>query len=186
MAYSSVGRIQLAAHAFLLLVTILSLALSARVNQFQDFFFVADLFPLALSIITFVFLVVMLLLDAMVPSSYTARPQFHIGLFGILSIVWLGAFHTLHLENTHKCTCTRLAGNAFSTSRWRHIPMACGAIPDGSSQSTYHPNLPHLSLSIPEFADERSWCKDVQALKAFVWIEWVTSTPAFLVCPVIP
>ena len=35
--------------------------------------------------------------------------------------------------------------------------MACGNIPD-------------------EYADERGWCRDLQALKAFVWIEWVTST----------
>jgi len=32
--------------------------------------------------------------------------------------------------------------------------MACSAIPD-------------------EFVDERVWCRDLQALKAFVWIEFV-------------
>ena len=35
--------------------------------------------------------------------------------------------------------------------------MACANIPD-------------------EYADERGWCRDLQALKAFVWIEWVTSS----------
>ncbi|THH07643.1 hypothetical protein EW145_g3243 [Phellinidium pouzarii] len=40
-------------------------------------------------------------------------------------------------------------------SRWQHVPLACNAmIPD-------------------EFTAERAWCRDLQALKAFVWIEWV-------------
>lgn len=38
---------------------IIVLALSVRVNIFQEFFFVADLFPLALSIITLVVFVSM-------------------------------------------------------------------------------------------------------------------------------
>ncbi|EPQ51581.1 hypothetical protein GLOTRDRAFT_101448 [Gloeophyllum trabeum ATCC 11539] len=55
-----------------------------------------------------------------------------------------------------------LAFNAFSTSRWAHITMSCGSIPG-------------------EYADARAWCRDVQGLKAVVWIEWVMLTfTAFL------
>ena len=52
---------------------------------------------------------------------------------------------------------THPAFNAFSTSRWRHIPLNCGSIPD-------------------EYADMRGWCVDVQALKSFAWIEFVART----------
>lgn len=31
-----------------------------------------------------------------------------------------------------------------------------------------------MYLCVPaEFSDEKTWCRDLQALKAFVWIEWV-------------
>jgi len=96
---------------------------------------VADLFPLALSIITLVVLFVMLALDFAIQNSFTARPPFIIGSFSVLSIFWL-------------------AFNAFSTSRWRHVPLSCGAIPAG-------------------YDAEKTWCGDLQALKAFVWIEWL-------------
>jgi hypothetical protein len=135
MAFTSVGKKQLAASLFVFIANVLVLVFSTRVNQFQEFFFVADLFPLGLSILTLIFLVFTLSLDLFFPKSYTARPQFYIVTFGILSIFWL-------------------AVNAFSTSRWKHIPSTCSEIPD-------------------DFTDERAWCKDVQALKAFVWIEWV-------------
>jgi len=119
----------------LFLVNIFVLALSARVNNFQEFFYIADLFPLALSIVTLVLLATMLALDFATTASYTGRPQFEIGAFGLMSIFWL-------------------AFNAFSTSRWRHVPMACGSIPS-------------------DYPDERQWCQELQVLKALVWIEWL-------------
>jgi len=134
-AYSTVGKVRLTLYGTLYLANILVLALSARVNQFQDFFFMADLFPLGLSITTLVILTVLLSMDFSSVNSVTARPPFEIGLLSLLTIFWL-------------------AFNSFSTVRWSHIPLACSNIP-------------------ADFADERTWCGDVQALKAFVWIEWV-------------
>jgi len=46
-----------------------------------------------------------------------------------------------------------LISNSFSTSRWSLVPMQCDTIP-------------------PEFSGERAWCKDLQALKALVWVEF--------------
>ncbi|KIK57453.1 hypothetical protein GYMLUDRAFT_46340 [Collybiopsis luxurians FD-317 M1] len=135
LGITSVGRKKLAVHLALYFVNIIVLALSARVNQFQEFFFAADLFPLGLSITCLVILTTMLVLDLSTSNSYTGRPQFEIGLFSVLSVFWL-------------------AFNAFSTSRWRQIPMSCSSIPVG-------------------FDDVKTWCMDVQALKALVWIEWV-------------
>jgi len=96
---------------------------------------VADLFPLALSVVTLVMVVIMLFFDFAVHNSFTARPPFIIGSFSILSVFWL-------------------AFNAFSTSRWRHIPISCDTIPAG-------------------YASEKTWCQDLQVLKAFVWVEWL-------------
>ncbi|EEB87199.1 hypothetical protein MPER_15550 [Moniliophthora perniciosa FA553] len=59
MALSSTGKKRIGIHGAQLLVTIIVLALSARVNQFQEFFFAADLFPLALSIVSLVLLAIM-------------------------------------------------------------------------------------------------------------------------------
>ncbi|GLB41086.1 hypothetical protein LshimejAT787_0903010 [Lyophyllum shimeji] len=140
MAFSTVGKAKVAAHAALLLVNILVLAFSTRVNRFQEFFFMADLFPFGLSIATLVLLTTAVALDFAIENSYTARAQFEIGHFGLLSVFWL-------------------AFNAFSASRWRMIPFQCNSIPI-------------------EFAEERGWCRDVQALKGLVWIE-------FLLCFVI-
>jgi len=110
MAFSSVGRKKVAAHIFLLLINIIVLALSTRVNQYQDYFFIADRFPFVLSIITFVLLGLMTILDFVTENSYTGRPQFEIGVFSVLAIFWL-------------------AFNAFSTSRWNSVPFNCGVIP---------------------------------------------------------
>jgi hypothetical protein len=110
MAFSSVGRKKVAAHFFLLLINIIVLALSTRVNQYQDYFFIADRFPFVLSIITFVLLGLMTILDFITENSYTGRPQFEIGAFSVLGIFWL-------------------AFNAFSTSRWNSVPFNCGVIP---------------------------------------------------------
>jgi len=136
MAFSPVGKTKLIAHLFLLLITIIVLALSTQVNRFQDFFYVADLFPLALSIVTLVLLSSTTALDLAIDDAFTGRPQIEIGLLGILSILWL-------------------AFNSFSTSRWRMVPFQCSSIPLA-------------------FVDERTWCNNLQALKAFVWIEFLT------------
>ncbi|TFK65975.1 hypothetical protein BDN72DRAFT_962094 [Pluteus cervinus] len=132
---SSVGRKQVTAHVCLYIVNIIVLALSTQVNSFQEYFFVADLFPFGLSIATLVLLSLLLLLDLTLEKSYTGRPQFEIGFFGIIAIFWL-------------------AVNAFSTSRWHQVPMACDAIPADS-------------------LDLRTWCKNLQALQVFVWVEWL-------------
>lgn len=98
-------------YLLLLLFDIIVLALAARVNAFQEFFFMADIFPLALSIVTLIVLFFMLLLDFTFTNSFTARPPFEIGMLYVLSVFWL-------------------AFSAFSTSRWQNIPMSCGSIPD--------------------------------------------------------
>jgi len=103
---------------------------------------VADLFPLVLSIITLIVVVNMLFLDFAVQNSFTARPPFIIGSFSVLSIFWL-------------------AFNAFSTSRWRNVPLSCDTIPAG-------------------YVAEKTWCQDLQALKAIVWVEWLTLTFSLL------
>jgi len=135
MTFSSVGRKKVAGHVSFLLVNIIVLVLSTRVNQYQDFFFVADMLPFALSIISLIVITVLLLLDLALDNSYTGRSQIEIGIFGILSIFWL-------------------AFSAFSTSRWYQIPFHCDSIP-------------------LDFSDERLWCKSLQALKSFVWINFI-------------
>ncbi|KAI0300099.1 hypothetical protein B0F90DRAFT_1630105, partial [Multifurca ochricompacta] len=126
----------------IIILNIVVLALSARVNHFQDYFYVADIFPLAMSAVTLGIAVLAVLLDVGLHNSPTARPPFEIAMLFILSVFWL-------------------AFNAFSTSRWRHIPLNCSGIPDN-------------------YSDVRSWCKDLQALKAFVWINWVVLSLAAL------
>ncbi|KAH9475925.1 hypothetical protein JR316_0011487 [Psilocybe cubensis] len=135
MPFSAVGKKKLAGHAAFLLVDIIVLALATRVNQFQDFFYVADIFPLALSIISLILVVLLFTVDLALINSYTGRAQSEIGIFGVLSIFWL-------------------AFNAFSTARWRQIPFQCDSIPT-------------------DFVDEREWCKSLQALKSFVWINFL-------------
>ncbi|KAI0261228.1 hypothetical protein BC834DRAFT_925561 [Gloeopeniophorella convolvens] len=132
---SSVGKKVLFGYGVIIFLNILVLALSNKVNNFQDYFYMADIFPLVLSSVTLFISVLMLALDLGLSNSPTARPPFEIGLVFVLSILWL-------------------AFNAFSTSRWRHIPLNCSSIP-------------------ADFSDVRSWCKDLQALKAFVWVNWV-------------
>ncbi|EJD07912.1 uncharacterized protein FOMMEDRAFT_116345 [Fomitiporia mediterranea MF3/22] len=134
MVYSGIGKTRLKVLGTLYVANIVVLALSARVNQFLNFFFMADLFPLGLSIATLVLLSIMFILDLTRRNPITSRPPFEIAILSILTIIWL-------------------ASNVFSTSRWRFVPVACNNIPDG-------------------FAAEKEWCRDLQALKAFVWIEW--------------
>ncbi|KAI0782787.1 hypothetical protein C8Q75DRAFT_786820 [Abortiporus biennis] len=126
------GKKKFAVYLILLLFDIIVLALAARVNVFQEFYFMADMFPLVLSAVTLVILFFMFLADFTFANSFTARPPFEIGMLYVLSIFWL-------------------AFNAFSTVRWSNIPLNCSIIP-------------------AEYAEDRAWCKDVQALKSFVWI----------------
>lgn len=123
------------ASILILILTGVNTALSTRVNYFQDFFFVADKFPLIMSVVTMVLYSFIILLDYVSENAFVARPPFYLAVEAVLSIFWL-------------------AFNAFSTSRWRHIPLECNEIPR-------------------EFEDERAWCRDLQALKSFVWVEWL-------------
>lgn len=96
-----------------LLLAVTVVALAARVNIWQEYFFMADLLPLGLSISTLV-LVMLLLLVSITPraaSSFLARPRTHISVLGLLSILWL-------------------ISNAFSSSRWGGIPFPCSDIPE--------------------------------------------------------
>ncbi|KAI0674085.1 hypothetical protein C8Q78DRAFT_967516 [Trametes maxima] len=133
--FSSVGKKKLGVQVLLIILDVIALAFAARVNIFQEFYFMADLFPLGLAITTLIILFFTLVLDLAIQNMPTARPAVEIGLLYVLSIFWL-------------------AFNAFSTSRWRNVPMNCGSIPE-------------------EYSDTRAWCRDVQALKSFVWIEFV-------------
>ena len=81
-----------------------------------------------------------------------------LGIMAIFSVLWLGMFYFPFSFLIQWCYT---AFNAFSTSRWRHVPMACNSIP-------------------AEYPDEKIWCMDLQALKAFVWIEWVVLTSTLL------
>jgi len=110
MAFSTVGSKKVAAHVSILLINLIVLILSARVNQFQDFFFIADRFPFILSIITFVLLGAMTVVDFVSNSSVTGRPQFEVGVLSVFGIFWL-------------------AFNAFSASRWASCPLNCSTIP---------------------------------------------------------
>ncbi|KJA17205.1 hypothetical protein HYPSUDRAFT_70872 [Hypholoma sublateritium FD-334 SS-4] len=132
---SSVGKKKITAQVAFLVVDIIVLALAARVNAFNEFFYAADLFPLALAIVSLVVGVSLLALDLALADAYTARPQAEIAVFGVLAVLWL-------------------AFSAFSTARWAGVPLQCSAIPS-------------------QFADARTWCADLQALKAFVWIEFL-------------
>ncbi|KAI0711610.1 hypothetical protein C8Q76DRAFT_694484 [Earliella scabrosa] len=132
---SSIGKKKLAVHVLLIVLDIIALAFAARVNIFQEFYYFADLFPLGLAVTTLTILFFTLVLDLAMQNVPTARPAIEVGLLYVLSIFWL-------------------AFNAFSTARWRHVPMNCNSIPE-------------------EYDDMRGWCRDIQALKSFVWIEFV-------------
>jgi len=136
MAFSTVGRVKLGANVVILVVSIIVLALSAKVNQFQEFFFMADLFPFALGIVTMVVSLVILGLEFGFGTFVLNRAQYQASITGALTILWL-------------------AFNGFSTSRWASIPMSCS------------------SISGDDFADERAWCNNIQALKAFIWLEFI-------------
>jgi len=91
------------AYALIVILDIVVLALAVSVNIFQEFFFVADLFPLTLSIATLAIFLVQVVLDSKSRNAYTARPAFEIPLLGVLTIIWL-------------------ASNSFTTSRYMGLP----------------------------------------------------------------
>lgn len=130
--FSTVGKKKFVASVLLLSLDLAALVFAARVNNFQEYYFVADLLPLGLSIVTCSVLLLLLTVDILCQNAFTARPPFEIGTFFTLCIFWL-------------------ASNIFSTFRWRYIPFNCASIPS-------------------EYPDERIWCRDVQALKAIIWI----------------
>ncbi|OCH84080.1 hypothetical protein OBBRIDRAFT_799397 [Obba rivulosa] len=135
-ALSAVGKKRAAMYASLIVILdVAVLALAARVNIFQEFFFMADVLPFALSIVTLGLLLITLTINFSGINCFLTRPTFETGFLLCLSVLWL-------------------ASNAFSTSRWGGIPLACSSIP-------------------AEYAYERAWCTDVQALKALVWILFV-------------
>jgi len=101
MAFSTVGKIKVSAHAALLLVNIIVLAFATRVNRFQEFFFMADLFPFGLSIVTLILLVVSITVDLAIKNSYTGRAQFEVGLFGVFEYLLVGIQFLLHFSLEH-------------------------------------------------------------------------------------
>jgi len=133
--FSRFGKRLLVTYCVLALLDVTVLALAARVNIWQEFYFMADMFPLGLSIASLVLILPMVFSSVAFPSTFLARPTAQIGMLTILSVLWL-------------------ASNAFSTSRWGGIPMPCSSIPE-------------------DYADERGWCQNAQALKVFVWILFV-------------
>jgi len=143
MAFSTFGKKRMVARVALLLVNILVLALSARVNEYQEYFYKADLLPMVLSVLALIYLAFSIIFDMSVEDPLIGRAAFELPVFGLFSIFWF-------------------AFAIFSTARWAQIPMACSSIP-----STYPAEI--------------TWCKDVQALKAFVWIEWLVFLLTFLV-----
>lgn len=93
----------------------------------------------------------------------------------VLSIFWLGVSLNFSIQSLSLIII--LAFNAFSTSRWRHVPLVCSSIPAGELHPTPRVLL-HPAISDwlkKEYTDEKIWCHDLQALKAFIWIEWVMS-----------
>jgi len=136
MAFSTVGKAKVGANVAILVVSIIVLGLSAKVNQFQDFFFMADLFPFVLAIVTLVVSLAILGLEFGLATFFLNRAQYQASITAALAILWLGF-------------------SAFSTSRWSSIPMSCS------------------SISGVDFAEERSWCNSIQALKTFIWLEFL-------------
>jgi len=129
--------------------TLVVLGLSAHVNQFMGFFYVADRFPFIMSILTLLILVPLCVIEFVHSGNVrTAKPLFELAWVGALLFAWTGA-------------------NAFSTSRWSNIrPSDCASIPIEEN---------------PEFlAAAKTWCYEIQALRAFVWMEWAMLTLIFV------
>ncbi|KAF8527209.1 hypothetical protein JB92DRAFT_2867700 [Gautieria morchelliformis] len=119
MALSPVGHVRFVVYGVLLLVNTIVLALSAHINHFQQFFYRADVFPLALSVVTLVFVLAMVLLDINLNNAVTARPPFELAWLLVFGLIWLGF-------------------NAFSTSRWKFITLGtCRSIPSDAQYASY-------------------------------------------------
>ncbi|KIY74072.1 hypothetical protein CYLTODRAFT_406120 [Cylindrobasidium torrendii FP15055 ss-10] len=119
------------------------MGLSGRVNQYQDWFYVADLFPFAFSVIS-VALLLLLLIPLAVGMARSRRMSLaamrimQIGVYTVLSVFWL-------------------CSNAFSTNRWNGIPLDCNALVDTADEE----------------ADlTAEWCNALKALRVIVWILW--------------
>jgi hypothetical protein len=137
------SRIRL--YGALLVCNLIVFSLSAHVNSFTSFFYVADLFPFAMSIITFVIVGGTLLGDLKGSNPVLSRPMIELPWLAILAVLWL---------------CL----NSFSSSRWRYVQAGdCGDIPSDS-----------------ELTAVTVWCKEVQALRSFVWVEWLIVVASLL------
>ena len=104
----------------------------------------------------------------------TARPAIEVGLLYVLSIFWLGmCFY---------CSISVLCSTRRVTSVQRVLHLSLESHPH---ELQFYPRryadvplsrcTPLTSPLLSEFADMRGWCRDVQALKSFVWIEFVAS-----------
>ena len=105
--------------------------------------------------------------------TFVARPAFHIGMVGLLSIFWLGGCPFI----THALfTCIICRLTPFLQRSMRSLLRAGATYPSHarSYQMVGHNKKAAVwtcdaDICI-EYADERGWCQEVQALKAFVWI----------------
>lgn len=111
MALSSAWKRKMLAYASIIILDIAVLALSVAVNVFQEFFFVAGLLPLILSVATLVILLLQIAFEVRSENAYTARPLFEVPLLGILCVVWLSF-------------------NSFTESRYASLPN-CSVFADG-------------------------------------------------------
>jgi hypothetical protein len=138
----NLASIRAKAQGLLLVFTLVILGLSAHVNVFQGFFYVADRFPFVMSLFTIVILLGVIVSEFVsAGESKVSRPAVELVWLGLLLVAWLGA-------------------NVFSTHRWQPIQMdVCNNIPVESN---------------PEFLSAaKTWCYEIQALRAFIWMEWV-------------
>ncbi|KAH8829068.1 hypothetical protein DL96DRAFT_1814349 [Flagelloscypha sp. PMI_526] len=109
--FSRFGRKLLAARIGVLVLAIIVLAASIRVNLFTGWFFHADKFPFGLSIATLLVVGILLLADLVSSNAFTGRALVQCISLGLLSVFWLSF-------------------NAFTTSRYAPVPYNCySAIP---------------------------------------------------------
>ncbi|KAF8906876.1 hypothetical protein CPB85DRAFT_1312634 [Mucidula mucida] len=144
----------------LLVLVITTLALAARVNEFQEWFYACDIiiFTLALlSLLLVLLLTLPIVLSALnhshAPIAYFLTTRFHIHRrMGVQTarILQLGAYAILGVF--------WLAGAAFGTSRWKGVPMKCptvAEVDDDDAEAMVR------------------WCNDLKALRVMVWVLWV-------------
>ncbi|KAH9960626.1 hypothetical protein BC827DRAFT_1132657, partial [Russula dissimulans] len=134
-------------------LNVVILVLSARVDHFQDEFHVADILPLVLSAIT---LGITVLACAFRFSAFYSpfRPVITTCSF-VLDVVLDNsptARAPFKIASLLILSIFWLVFNVFSTARWIHSSFDCSAILAGLSDTR---------------------CKDIQALKVFIWVNWV-------------